>query len=388
MMKLIYVANIRLPTEKAHGYQIMKTCEAIAASGIELRLLATNRTTQIQEDPFTYYRLAKSFPLEKLSVLDYQKNATRETWQYLAFMIERWSFGRSLKKWFRQFHGSENIYYSRDVYAASLLKKLGATVFLELHALSIRQRAALSSMDGITCVTKWLSSEVQQHAPSVATDVIPDGVDLTTFQPIFDKTQARKLLGIDSCSKMILYGGRFSTLNQGKGLAVLDRAVQQLEQTDGSTRLYLVGGTREEYIRIEKKPPSAKTFCIPEISREKLALYYRAADVLVMPFPNTHHYAYEMSPLKLFEYMASGTPIVTSNLPSVREILESDEAIFYEPENLDSLRDAIQTVLKQKEVADLRAMRLAKRAATFTWDARAQKITKFILSQLAKRAPL
>lgn len=51
-------------------------------------------------------------------------------------------------------------------------------------------------------------------------------------------------------------------------------------------------------------------------------------DVIVMNYPNTEHYAHFMLPLKLFEYMASSVPIVTSDLPSVMEILNKNNFLF------------------------------------------------------------
>lgn len=50
-MKLIYLANIRIPTEKAHGYQIMKMCEQFADKGVNVQLVVTKRKNNLREDP-------------------------------------------------------------------------------------------------------------------------------------------------------------------------------------------------------------------------------------------------------------------------------------------------------------------------------------------------
>ena len=54
-MKLYYIANARIPTEKAHGVQIMKMCEAFVDAGHEVKLIVPKRKNPIQEDPFAYY---------------------------------------------------------------------------------------------------------------------------------------------------------------------------------------------------------------------------------------------------------------------------------------------------------------------------------------------
>ncbi len=53
--KLIYIANARIPTEKAHGLQTMTMCEAFALKGFNLQLILPRRFNSIKEDPFKYY---------------------------------------------------------------------------------------------------------------------------------------------------------------------------------------------------------------------------------------------------------------------------------------------------------------------------------------------
>src|SRR3989338_2603983 len=60
--KLVYVANLRLPTEKAYGIQITKTCEALADSGLEVTLISPKRKNpNIKENIFDYYSVKKIF---------------------------------------------------------------------------------------------------------------------------------------------------------------------------------------------------------------------------------------------------------------------------------------------------------------------------------------
>lgn len=60
-MNIAYLANIRLPTEKAHGVQIMKTCEAFARHGAKITLIVSSRNRTIQQDPFAYYNVKRNF---------------------------------------------------------------------------------------------------------------------------------------------------------------------------------------------------------------------------------------------------------------------------------------------------------------------------------------
>src|SRR3989338_10217925 len=68
-MRLIYIANIRFPTEKAHGIQIMSMCEAFAKNGAEVELVISRRS-KIKEDPFSYYGIKPIFKITRLKTFD------------------------------------------------------------------------------------------------------------------------------------------------------------------------------------------------------------------------------------------------------------------------------------------------------------------------------
>ena len=62
-IKIFYLANARIPTEKAHGIQIMKMCEALAEQSCELELVIPRRINRLKIDGFEYYKVKKEFYL-------------------------------------------------------------------------------------------------------------------------------------------------------------------------------------------------------------------------------------------------------------------------------------------------------------------------------------
>ena len=56
-MKILYIANARIPTEKAHGFQICKMCEQLSLQGAEVELIVPKRKNKITQDVFQYYDL-------------------------------------------------------------------------------------------------------------------------------------------------------------------------------------------------------------------------------------------------------------------------------------------------------------------------------------------
>ena len=112
--------------------------------------------------------------------------------------------------------------------------------------------------------------------------------------------------------------------------------------------------------------------------RSKAIKYIKAMDVLVIPSPNVLFYAFYASPLKLFEYMASGRPIIASDLPALREILNDKNALFFKPDSASELAQAVKMLksshtlgyhLSQQALADVRE---------YTWDNRARRILDFM----------
>jgi len=112
---------------------------------------------------------------------------------------------------------------------------------------------------------------------------------------------------------------------------------------------------------------------------ETMPLWMKAADILVLPNKGQENISkLYTSPLKLFEYMVIGRPIVASDLPSLREILNAKNAILFEPDNSKSLALAIKKLIQDSSRAQLLADQARLDAQKYSWSARAKKILEFI----------
>ena len=83
------------------------------------------------------------------------------------------------------------------------------------------------------------------------------------------------------------------------------------------------------------------------------------------------------SPLKLFEYMASGVPILASDLPSIREILNNDNAIFFNPDNSTDLTRKIERCINDNDFLDEISRESLQDVRQYSWILRARKIIDF-----------
>ncbi len=370
MIKLLYIANIRFPTERAHGIQIAHMCNAFASAGAEVELVAQQRVSVIREDAFTYYHLPKSFRITELRTLDTLQYAwtgllgrisyTSQTAIYALHVC--WYAIRT--KW---------VIYSRDETLLFLLSFLGRQFFYEIHApkWNFVTRRVVRKSALLFPITQGLKDfYIQKGVTPERLIVAPDAVNLAQFAIPESRGACRKRLGLPFDKKIVLYAGH---LYERKGAFVVGEAAPLL---DDDTLVFFVGGTEDEIPDFTKRYGSDPHVRIlgPK-PHAQIPYYLRAADVLVLP--NTAKDAdarLYTSPMKLFEYMASGTPIIASDVQSLREILDERTSYFFAPDDAHSLAESLTHVLLLEEEADKKAQAAKKRVENYTWKNRAKNI--------------
>jgi hypothetical protein len=69
-MKILYITNTRIPTEKAHGMAVMKMCEAFTLQGANISLIAPKRRNPIRSSAFVFYGIQHKFPIRLFPTID------------------------------------------------------------------------------------------------------------------------------------------------------------------------------------------------------------------------------------------------------------------------------------------------------------------------------
>ncbi len=370
-MKLLYIANIRLPTEKAHGVQIMKMCEAFANEGVSVELVVPTRKTSIREDPFMYYNVKNNFTVTRLPTVD------TVSWGRIGFWLQTISFMVYALQYIRI--SSVDILYSRDpaLFFFSNFKSIQKKVW-EVHTKPTARILEKIKRLPITIVSisEGLKNVfVRAGIPENRIIVAHDAVDLEAFEHLPEKQQLRKELHLPLSKKLIAYVGKYKTMGESKGVEDIIVAVGKVHVEDPNTALLIVGLNSNEHSEVEhlveKNGLQGNAYILGHVSQARIPHYLKAADILVMNYPNTEHYAHFMSPLKLFEYMASGVPIIASDLPSVREILDDDSALLIHPD-IQSLVSSIFNLLRT--VGSNYAQQAKNKVLVYTWSNRAKKI--------------
>ena len=143
----------------------------------------------------------------------------------------------------------------------------------------------------------------------------------------------------------------------------------------------IIGATKESDLnRIKEKTAKLSNVLVKGFQPpEDMPKYLAAADVLVLPnSAKDENSLLYTSPLKLFEYMAAERSIVASDLPSLREILNNRNAVFFKPDSPESLATTVKMLLSHEELRETLARQARKDVLEYTWDKRAKKILDFL----------
>lgn len=336
-MKLVYIANIRIPTEKAHGIQIMEMCSAFSNMA-EVVLLVPKRFNSIKIDPFIYYGLDRVFKIIRLPCLD----LTHFNMGKFGFLVQSISFLISTKIYL--FFKKYDILYTREQLSCLFFKNN----ILEVHSLpqkiSFLNKKIWKKAKFLVVLTNFIKNKLVEAGIDYNKILIaPDGVNLKLFDLDISKEDAVNKVNLPLNKKIIMYVGSFYLYNW-KGIDVLLDSIRFFPEKDFV--FVLVGGSDKEILKIKEKYRFKNLILISRVPYGVVPVYLKSADVLVLPNKKGDIMSEEYtSPLKLFEYMASRTPIVASNLPSIREILNKDNAILVEPNNPEKLALGIKEVL-------------------------------------------
>jgi glycosyltransferase involved in cell wall biosynthesis len=398
-VRILYLADIRFPLERANGIQTMETCHALAARGHRVSLAVRPDTHEPKRDPFAFYGLPRVATLNIEVVPVTGPPAARRT-GYVTFGVGR-AMGRV----------RQDIIFTRDLGLAAILVRLprlvrGPVVY-EAHTIAADEAAARHEMlsgaseaspsklrrlaardaavwrlaDGYVTITNGLETELERRfGPREKVAVVPDGVRLqppaSSFQPPASSFQppASSLRPGSGSGFTIGYAGH---LYPWKGVDLIIEAVTALEDT----RALIIGGHEQEPDLQRVKDFAAQLDCASRVTftglvpPPQVAGRLRETDVLVLPNPASAVSHAFTSPLKLFEYMASGRPIVASDLPSIREVLVHERnALLVPPGNPQALTAAIRRLKDDRDLGAALAARARDDVSEYTWEKRAERL--------------
>jgi glycosyltransferase involved in cell wall biosynthesis len=230
----------------------------------------------------------------------------------------------------------------------------------------------LTGADGIVVISNALRERVISRRPAIGSRVWVehDGADVDSINAVpHDRAAAREQLRLSPTKLIAVYTGR---VNEEKGADVVLAAAERLGER--GVAIVLVGRVYGEALarRAAALENVTLTGFVPPA---QVPLFLRAADILLLPGTSRLPYADYTSPVKMFEYMAAGRPIVASDLPVLGEVLvDGQNALTYPASSPDALAGAIRRLQSDPSLAASLADRAMTDVEGFAWERRAERI--------------
>lgn len=362
--RILFLApDVRLTEQDGQAVHTLSLCKALATLVSEVLLLVADSTTQ--ESLPAGVRVEQVPNTGRTAI----RAATEwgETW-HPDVIYER----RSDPKLGGRLSRSLRIPYYLEVNGLADMEQSWASG-IRTRAVRRIRRPAYRSCRRIFVPTAKLGTYVA-HAFGIEQtriSVIPNGVDLERFIPM-DMQAARRALGWSAEWKTVTFVGK---LVPWQGLACLVRAAGMLSDIK-DLRIFIVGdgplrSTLDQQLRSAGLNETVQLAGTKPHS--EVPTWIAASDVCVAPFTRVRNELIELSPLKLFEYMAMGRPIITTEVPGVRDLVDG-AGVVVRPDSASDLAEAIDRLLS----SPLRIRELGNRGAHLarecSWNFRAVQI--------------
>ena len=191
--KLIYITNVRMPTEKAHGIQMIKMCEAFANGGLDVLFVVPKRKNRIKENTFSYYGVKKIFEIKYVWTLD-----LINILPWVGYWLETLIFIKLVAFKYLFSSRRDKVIYTRDFLIAFIFNMLGFKVVYEAHRIILKKKIFFRLLKGVKHIVTNSKGTAEEFIKTGFKKVspLPNGVDLKEFDIKKSKKELREKLGL------------------------------------------------------------------------------------------------------------------------------------------------------------------------------------------------
>lgn len=361
-MKIAAIAGATIPSDTANSLQVMKACQALVQIGHEVTLFVPGfRPSSV--DIKEHYGLQTDVPIEWLP------SASRRKFTWDA--VQRARGTDLIYTWFPQsavfglVHGLPVI-FEIHLQPTGVFGPVWHRLFVKLPG-----RRRLASIT--RALVRLLEQDFHLQLPPEQVVIAPNGVDLERFDNLPDPVSARRQIGLREAPTVMCTGHLYA----GRGAALFLSLAKSLPQA----QFVWVGGRAVDVAHWKQQIESDNVIFTGFVPNQNLPLYQAAADLLLMPYSRSimgssgsADSAAVASPMKMFEYMAAGRAIVSSDLPVIREILNEKNAVFCQADQVEDWEQKINSLLADTARRRELAARARQDVQGYTWVARAGHI--------------
>ena len=370
---MVYFAVLKLPTRMANSIHVMKMCQGLKRTGVDVTLIAN-----IDGPAERYY--------EDYDIRD--RFNIRHTWMPPIPVLA--SVGFILAALVYLWRHRPDCIYTRDFWSSWFFNLLGVPIVYECHEdpldglrrFFLRRTLKAKNVQVVVTISeqlkKILKSKYEWCLRGKSLLVLPDGVDVGAYTGPGKKRAIRTDRQLPLDIPLIGYTG---SLFEGRGIEVIIEAASRRPQY----RFLVVGGYEAEVDALMGTLADRQidnVICPGYVPHRLIPDYLAACDVLVMPYQrkvtlekNKRDTAAYMSPLKMFEYLASGVPVVSSDLPVLREILTHGEtAWLVAADEAAAWCEAADLLINDGTLAEHIGDNARRHVLRFSWDRRAERV--------------
>lgn len=343
-MRLVYLHYASLPSRAANTVHVMKMCHAFAQNGNNVTLISLRDKDRLHSKYplYDFYGVGKSFNVIRVP---------KPSKKYRKKAISLMSLAARLM--------IPDVFYSRDIFGCYRAASLGLNVIYESHQppeslgpktldrfLKLSEHPRFRRLIVISEVLKQLYLDL---APRLADRIVVahDAADLPSC----------KLTGPAAIEKRAaLTIGYVGHLYEGRGIDIIAALAERCRWAD----FHIVGGMPEGIDHWRTKLADLENVTMHGfVPPAKVSAYLRCFDVVLAPYQRRvfveggAETSRWMSPMKIFEYMAHAKPIICSDLPVLREVLEHGRnSLLCDPDDLNAWMAALEQLHSDPALRD------------------------------------
>lgn len=380
-MHIYYIDPHPVPADCPEAMQILQTVDALAALGCDVTLL-TPATTSLDAAAILgrpLHARVRLWPLDvprawwwtaRSSQPFYRAACAhmRKTRDCDALLVRNLKLAEHL---LRLPQRPRLVFETHEVFARTFAEqhpKPNLGTRLKLAKLRAREGTVYRQADALAALTEWLIADLrEEYGVATQAAVVPDGVDLQL-------AEAAILPERPAGPPRLLYLG---SLHPWKGVSTLITALARIP----NAHLRIAGGPAHRVAELQMLAVSNRVSSRVEFLGHVLPVnrfkVIAEADICLLPLSETSIGSRYTSPLKLFEYMALGKPIVSADVPAIRSVLTSGEsALLVPPGDIAALATAVRQLMEQPALAAQLGKRVRQLAQQYSWQARAATLLR------------
>ena len=381
-MKLLYLHGTAIDSEKANLIQVIQMCHAFANNGLDV-LLALPKSNNIRGQKEYAEFIESHFGVTmNFSVKTFSNITVGGRLRFIGGYL-------GVKRLLPKIH--YDVCFTRNSSFVPLVLKTKVPLIYESHNSVVHSGSKIldkfwrkklindsnnENLIGFVTISQALADFwLREGIPEKKILSLHDGVNQKKFEGVPDANFLREKFSLAEDKKIIMYVG---SLYPDRGIdAVID-----LAEIFKQAVFVIVGGPEQEKIEYEKIAFAKclkNIIFIGRIRHLEVPAYLQSADILLMLWTSRVNTINYCSPLKTFEYMASGRLIVGHGFPTIKEVLEDGKTAFLvKPDSFESLRDKVGQAVITDEAEKIGARARVLAFDEYTWDNRAKRIVGLI----------